>query len=152
MWRIASRILAWATATAAPLRSAALGFHLPSPSVVPTVTHPLRESGRTGRAPLVECAFLEPTEGAGLPDSPPEAVAVISLRERSPKRSDRATRRPDMPHCQALTKKKKPCPNETEFAFDGKFLCHIHNPNLVFRKQVEARRERTRELKSRKTR
>ena len=45
-----------------------------------------------------------------------------------------------MPRCEALTKKKDRCPFLTEMASDGRFLCHIHHPNMVYQLQVEAKR------------
>ena len=47
-----------------------------------------------------------------------------------------------MATCQAITKKKKVCGNgeATVDATSGKWLCHLHHPEDVYRKQVSANR------------
>jgi hypothetical protein len=42
--------------------------------------------------------------------------------------------------CSAYTKKKKPCPNLVEESRGGT-LCHIHDPNGIFRTQVAEKRK-----------
>ena len=56
--------------------------------------------------------------------------------------------------CQALTKKKKPCPNAGDRyeIKEGRWLCHIHHPDALFRKQVAANREWRKENPRRKRR
>lgn len=44
--------------------------------------------------------------------------------------------------CEALTKKKRPCPNFADQTDgEGKWLCHLHNPRMLYRQQVLAKRE-----------
>ena len=48
-----------------------------------------------------------------------------------------------MATCQAITKKKKVC-GYGQATFDpasGQWLCHLHHPEGVYRKQVSAQRE-----------
>lgn len=42
--------------------------------------------------------------------------------------------------CSAFTKKRKPCPNLVEESRGGT-LCHVHDPNGTFRKQVAEKRK-----------
>ena len=44
--------------------------------------------------------------------------------------------------CEAMTKKKRPCPNNAhQTDGEGKWLCHVHNPTMLFRKQQKAKHE-----------
>ncbi len=49
--------------------------------------------------------------------------------------------------CEALTKKGQPCPNDADRFHEAsnRWLCHIHNPDALFRKQIDANREWCRE-------
>ena len=51
-----------------------------------------------------------------------------------------------MARCEAFTKKKSRCQNEdaTLDALTGTFLCHLHHPAGVYRRQVAAKHARWR--------
>ena len=47
-----------------------------------------------------------------------------------------------MPACQAVTKKRIPCTLMSEIVDDkGEWKCHVHHPNLTFRRQVSAKHQ-----------
>lgn len=48
--------------------------------------------------------------------------------------------------CSAMTKKKKPCPNNVDSWRDGT-LCHIHDPSGTFKQQVKTKREHLKKQK-----
>lgn len=54
-----------------------------------------------------------------------------------------------MPKCEAQTRKKRPCPNGASVQHtDGRWLCHIHHPMMIFRQQVDRRQSLKAELKA----
>lgn len=38
-------------------------------------------------------------------------------------------------NCKALTKRGRPCPHTAYKQHEGEWLCHVHNPSLVFCRQ-----------------
>ena len=58
-----------------------------------------------------------------------------------------------MAQCQAITRKKKPCPiGDATPTEAGKWLCHVHHPDKVFQKQSQAHHAERKERKARQPR
>jgi hypothetical protein len=61
------------------------------------------------------------------------------LIETKAARKARAEAKKTVRKCTALTKKKKPCPNNVE-AWRDVDLCHVHDPNGKFRQQIQVKK------------
>lgn len=91
---------------------------------------------------------------AGSCKHPPErsvgdAVPLLSLHTNawrgSEARPNAQAKRPSgekkkMKRCEAFTKKKRPCPNNASVLFNDQWLCHVHNPSLRYRQNVNRQR------------
>lgn len=44
--------------------------------------------------------------------------------------------------CSAMTRKRQPCPIEAKVLYFGVPLCHVHHPNMTYRRQIEAKHKR----------
>lgn len=44
--------------------------------------------------------------------------------------------------CAAVTKKRRPCSIDADRVRDGVWLCHVHDPQGLFRQNVVGKRER----------
>ncbi len=73
-------------------------------------------------------------------------IILQTKAARKARAEARKEKRKDLAKCTATTKKKKPCPNLVESWRSGT-LCHVHDPQGTFRKQVESIKEHYKEIR-----